>query len=75
MKEIVFVFFSVLITQSCAFGQDIDSIGSKHEKWEFILEDVGDISQIALPLSAGIMTLIEKDYEVQKNWHFHMVLH
>ena len=70
MKEIVFVFFSALITQSCAFGQDIDPIASKHEKWEFVLEDVGDISQIVLPLSAGIMTLIEKDYEGTKKLAF-----
>jgi len=70
MKKSVFTFFIILITLNYTFGQDIDSPGSKHEKWEFILEDTGDILQIAIPLSAGIMTLIEKDYKGTKKLAF-----
>ena len=43
---------------------------SKHEKWEFILEGTGDVLQLALPISAGIMTLIEKDYQGTKKLAF-----
>ena len=48
------------------FTQDIDPPGSTHEKWEYILEDTGDVLQLAIPISAGIMTLIEKDYKGTK---------
>ncbi|MEZ4810169.1 MAG: phosphatase PAP2 family protein [Allomuricauda sp.] len=37
-----------------------------HERWEYVLEDTGDILQIALPVSAGIITLLEEDYEGTK---------
>ncbi|MGB5556045.1 MAG: phosphatase PAP2 family protein, partial [Flavobacteriaceae bacterium] len=33
-----------------------------HERWEYVLEDTGDILQLALPITAGIMTLANKDY-------------
>ncbi len=65
-----FSFFIILITSNNSFGQDMDSSGSKHEKWEFILEDTGDVLQFSLPLSAGIMTLIKKDYEGTKKLAF-----
>ena len=39
-----------------------------HEKWEFILEDAGDVLMIALPAAAGITTLIKKDYEGTKQF-------
>jgi len=53
-----------------AQGADQDSPNSRHEKWEFVLEDTGDILQLALPISAGIMTLIEKDYQGTKKLAF-----
>ncbi len=37
-----------------------------HERWEIIMEGTGDVLQYALPLSAGIITIIEKDYEGTK---------
>lgn len=43
-----------------------DEPNSKHEKWEYALEDTGDILQLALPITAGIMTLAKKDYEGTK---------
>ncbi|MGB5665564.1 MAG: phosphatase PAP2 family protein [Maribacter sp.] len=48
------------------YSQDIDGLNSKHERWEYILEDTGDILQIGLPVSAGIMTLIKKDCQGTK---------
>jgi len=66
MKKLILIFFIILVTHKYGFSQDVDLPTSKHEKWEFVLESSGDILQIGLPLSAGIMTLIEKDYEGTK---------
>lgn len=41
-----------------------DSLG--HERWEYLLEESGDILQIAIPLSAGIITLLKRDFEGTK---------
>ena len=48
------------------YCQDIDGPNSTHERWEYVLEDTGDVLQIALPVSAGLMTLIKKDYQGTK---------
>ena len=50
-----------LSTQTLTNNQD-----GGHEQWEFILEGTGDVLQIALPVSAGIMTLVNGDYEGTK---------
>ena len=42
--------------------------GGTHEKWEYVLEDTGNILQLALPLSAGITTLIKKDWQGTKQF-------
>lgn len=34
-----------------------------HESWEFVLEGTGDVLQIALPLTAGMITIIDGDYQ------------
>ncbi|MFC4721050.1 phosphatase PAP2 family protein [Geojedonia litorea] len=52
---------------SC-YGQTEDGILSKHEKWEFVLEDTGDVLQIAIPLAAGLTTLFKKDYKGSKQF-------
>ncbi|MGB5369986.1 MAG: hypothetical protein WBN18_06110, partial [Flavobacteriaceae bacterium] len=39
-----------------------DGSGGTHERWEYLLEDSGDILQFALPVSAGVISLIKKDY-------------
>ncbi len=41
-----------------------------HEKWEFILEDTGDVLQLALPIGAGITTLVQKDWQGTKQLAF-----
>ena len=43
-----------------------DSPDGNHEQWEYVLEDAGDVLQLALPISAGIMTIVHKDYEGTK---------
>jgi len=55
-----------LIVSNYCYSQEIDGPNSTHERWEYVLEDTGDILQIALPVSAGIMTLIKKDYQGTK---------
>lgn len=63
---------SCLFISCYIFSQDTDGDppGSTHEKWEFFLEGSGDVLQIALPISAGVMTFIEKDYEGTKKFAF-----
>ena len=71
MRDIPLFFFACFtLVLTIGYGQDIDGPNSKHERWEYLLEDTGDILQIALPVSAGIMTLIHKDYEGTKKMAF-----
>lgn len=44
--------------------------GGTHEKWEFILEDTGDVLQLALPATAFLTTLIKEDWEGTKQFAF-----
>ncbi len=67
LKPIFFSAICFFLSFSCS-GQDGSDAG--HEKWEYTLEDTGDILQIALPISAGIMTLIKKDYQGTKKLAF-----
>lgn len=69
----------VFPTFSCAcflaiinlFGQtELDGPNSRHEKWEYVLEDTGDVLQLAIPITAGIMTLTKKDYKGTKKLAF-----
>lgn len=41
---------------------------STHEKWEYVLEDTGDILQLALPISAGLTTIIKGDWQGTKQF-------
>jgi hypothetical protein len=59
------LFFFIVCQISYSQTLEPDDIG-KHEKWEFVLEDTGDILQIALPLAAGITTIIKKDWQGTK---------
>ena len=72
MRKTVFFLIPLLllINYALAQGADGDAPTSKHEKWEFVLETSGDILQLALPISAGIMTLVEKDYQGTKKLAF-----
>ena len=61
-----------LLTLVCAAQNSLaqlnrsDALG--HEKWEYILEDTGDVLQILLPVAAGSITLFKKDYEGTKQF-------
>ena len=54
------------MSNSFSYSQNI----SKHEKWEFILEDTGDVLQLALPIAAGLTTIIKKDWKGTKQFAF-----
>ncbi|MGB5378098.1 phosphatase PAP2 family protein [Muriicola sp.] len=47
-----------------------DGNAGTHERWEYVLEDTGDVLQIALPLSAGLATIFQKDYKGTKQMAF-----
>ncbi len=51
--------FPLMVYDIC-YSQDKYGPNSKHERWEYILEDTGDVLQITLSVSAGIITLIKK---------------
>jgi len=68
-QSFLFIFF-LLIGLSIGFSQDEDGPHSKHERWEYVLEDTGDVVQLALPIAAGIMTLAKKDYQGTKKLAF-----
>lgn len=72
MRSLLFILFSFYFVFNYTFAQgaDVDSPNSKHEKWEFVLESTGDALQLALPLTAGIMTLVKKDYQGTKKFAF-----
>ncbi|WP_051254099.1 phosphatase PAP2 family protein [Arenibacter latericius] len=59
--------WAFLLLSSVGVAQDTEG---GHEKWEYVLEDTGDVLQLALPLSAGIMTLVHKDYQGTKKLAF-----
>jgi len=65
-KEIVLLILGLLVA-SRLFSQS-DALG--HEKWEYALEDTGDVLQIALPLSTGIISIMKKDYQGTKKLAF-----
>lgn len=53
----------VLFLLICPFCLSQDGPDNNHERWEYALEDTGDFLQLALPVTAGIMTLVKKDYK------------
>lgn len=64
-----FLLVLLLANTNLCLCQTQDPDGS-HEKWEFILEDTGDILQIALPVAAGATTLFKKDWQGTKQFAF-----
>lgn len=57
-KYIIILLLSGIIPFSC-FSQD----GSTHENWEYALEGTGDVLQLALPIGAGLTTIILEDWQ------------
>ncbi|MCM4172070.1 PAP2 family protein [Arenibacter sp. TNZ] len=66
-KRCINIICVFLILSIKSYSQDTEG---GHEKWEYVLEDTGDVLQLALPITAGIMTLIHKDYEGTKKLAF-----
>jgi membrane-associated phospholipid phosphatase len=52
----------------CLKAQTPETGNSTHEKWEFVLEDTGDILQITIPAIAGLSTIIKKDWKGTKQF-------
>ena len=59
---------TLLITLILIYGNNLFSQDPEggHERWEYMLEGSGDMLQIALPLTACLITLSEKDYNSTK---------
>jgi membrane-associated phospholipid phosphatase len=67
IKQLV-CFFSIVSLHFSVKAQTPETGNSTHEKWEFILEDTGDILQIAIPSIAGLTTIIKKDWKGTKQF-------
>ena len=63
--------FTIVLVFQTSLSQTIQ-VGpmSTHEKWEYALEGTGDVLQIALPLAAGLTTIIKKDWQGTKQFVF-----
>ena len=72
MTKSLFVYlimlFLLLFINIPAYSQTPEPNDQTHETWEFVLEDTGDVLQLALPAIAGITTLIKKDWEGTKQF-------
>lgn len=65
IKFVLLTLLSVLFS-NYSYSQIED--GGTHEKWEFVLEDTGDVLQLALPISAGLTAIIKGDWEGTKQF-------
>lgn len=65
-KPILLLSFFLLLTQ-LNWAQDTND---DYERWKYLLEDTGDVLQVALPVTAGLMTIFEKDYKGTKKFAF-----
>ena len=66
--RLCFLFFSITILLDCHSQVPDPNNNSTHEKWEYVLEDTGDILQIGLPVIAGLTTIVKKDWQGTKQF-------
>lgn len=67
LKQVLSNFCCIACTIFC-FSQTPNE--GTHEQWEFILEDSGDILQIALPVAAGLTSIIKGDWQGTKQFAY-----
>jgi len=63
IRRISISFFLLLVSLKGLSGVAQVNDGGTHEKREYALESTGDVLQLALPLTAGITTIIKKDWK------------
>jgi len=63
LKKVILFLFCFVVISFSIHAQTPAPDKSTHEKWEYVLEDTGDILQLALPAIAGLTTKIKKDWE------------
>ncbi len=59
----VLIFLFAFLHQSFLAQEGLDGT---HEGWEYALEGTGDVLQIGIPFTAGVVSILEKDYEGTK---------
>ena len=55
-------FILVLLSTQIVTCQTPEAHNRDHEQWEYVLEDTGDVFQIALPLTALFTTVLKEDW-------------
>ncbi|MEZ4792483.1 MAG: phosphatase PAP2 family protein [Gelidibacter sp.] len=63
----VFIVLHMLWAKTC-HSQTPGSNDGQHEQWEYVLEDTGDVLQLALPLAAAFTTLVNEDWQGSKQF-------
>jgi hypothetical protein len=67
---LLYILLLSTLLQSVRGQNPISPNDGGHEQWEFVLEGSGDVLQIAIPVGAGMLTLIKGDYEGTKQLAF-----
>ncbi|MEQ9300935.1 MAG: phosphatase PAP2 family protein [Cyclobacteriaceae bacterium] len=70
MKALILILLLVAIANASLCAQTIEADDGDHEQWEFVLEESGDILQLALPASAALISILKKDFEGTKKLAF-----
>jgi len=69
LHTLLYSLFAICCLQATIYGQEMDpNANSTHEKWEYVLEDTGDVLQLALPAAGLITTIAKKDWKGTKQW-------
>ena len=66
MKTIIYTLLLVTITNTNLVAQTMEPDDGDHEQWEFVLEESGDILQLALPATGALISILKKDCEGTK---------
>lgn len=65
MKNHLIRLFLLVLSLTSTINAQV-SLDGTHEEWEYALEGTGDVLQIGIPITAGIVSILEKDYEGTK---------
>ncbi len=70
MKALIYILSVIFITSNIVVAQTMEPDDGDHEQWEFVLEESGDILQLALPATGALISILKKDYEGTKQLAF-----
>ena len=66
----ILIFILLIIPSFSYLGYSQGPEEENHKQWEYVLEGTGDVLQIALPVAAGITTVVLNDWKGTKQFAF-----